>query len=237
MAIVHPGMKPCRNCGDYVLDNDTDLDEAEASYDDFYSDGSPYRDADVCVPCHVHELGTDGYSADDCGCTDCQINQEQDMNTTEKITDRVETYQQARGAMLTDDHTIKPGNRQDRVDRLLDHLASDAADLVQELAREQREYFTIVADWETTVDFDGETMRPDLLPVVITVQAKDQDAAYLAAGHKLGDYFGPVIEALGRTDVEVEEYFGHQGRTALLRVGAIFRGLPPLADSELCDVI
>lgn len=122
MAIVHPGMKPCRNCGDYVLDNDTDLDEAEASYDDFYSDGSPYRDADVCVPCHVHELGTDGYSADDCGCTDCQINQEQDMNTTEKITDRVETYQQARGAMLTDDHTIKPGNRQDRVDRLLDHL-------------------------------------------------------------------------------------------------------------------
>jgi hypothetical protein len=192
---------------------------------------------DVRVLCHVHDLGIDAYLVEGCGCTDCEITQEQDMNTTEKITDRVDTYEQARGAMLTAEHTVKLGCCQDQADQLLDRLAFDAAELVRELAREQREYFTIVADWETTVDLDGETMSPDLLPVVITVQALREEAAYLAAAHKLGAYFGPVIEALGRTDVEAKEFFGHEGRTALLRVGAIFRGRPPLADSELCDVI
>ncbi|CAM5730810.1 MULTISPECIES: hypothetical protein [Streptomyces] len=158
------------------------------------------------------------------------------MNTTKKITDRVETYEQARDAMLAADHSVKAGYNEDQVNRLHDGLAADAADLVQELAREQREDFTIVADWETAIGSDGETMSPDLLPVVITVQASDQEVAYWAAAHKLFDYFGPVIEALGRTDVMDEEFFGHQGRTALLRVAAIFRGLPPLADTELCHV-
>lgn len=189
------------------------------------------------MPCHVHNRGTDGYSAEDCGRTDYETNQEQDMNTTEKITDRVETYDQAHGAMLTVEPPVTPGDHQAPADRGVDPLASDAAELIRELAKEQREYFTIVADWETTVDGDGETMSPDLLPVVITVRAHDPDAAYLAAAHQLSDRFGPVIEPLGRTDVEAEEFFGHAGRTALLRVGALFRGRPVLADSELCDVI
>ncbi|SEB60155.1 hypothetical protein [Streptomyces melanosporofaciens] len=159
------------------------------------------------------------------------------MNITKEITDRVETYEKARGAMLTAEHTVRDGYHQGQVARLYARLAADAAELVQELTREQREYFTIVADWETATGSDGETMSPDLMPVVITVQAEDQEAAYLAAAQKLYTYFGPAIEALGRTDIVAEEFFGHQGWTALLRVGAIFRGLPPLADTELRHVI
>ncbi|WP_413116212.1 hypothetical protein ACK1X7_36880 [Streptomyces sp. CY1] len=159
------------------------------------------------------------------------------MKPTKKIANRVETYERARGAMLAADCSVEAGYNEDQVNRLRDGLAADPADLVQELAREQREYFTIVAGWDTTIGSDGETMSPDLLPVVITVQANDQEVAYLAAAHKLFDYFGPVIEAVERTDVVAEEFFGHQGTTALLCVGAIFRGLPQPADAELCHVI
>lgn len=97
-----------------------------------------------------------------------------------------------------------------------------------------RNLTTIVADWETVQDSFGDTISPDMLPVVITVQASSRDEAILAAAEKLQAHYGPAVEHLYRTDIETGEWFGNAAGDfePLLRICAVFVGAPELDDSN-----
>lgn len=98
--------------------------------------------------------------------------------------------------------------------------------------REDVEFFTLVADWETVADDEGSTISPDMRPVSITVQASDSNEALVVASQKLQDTFGPDVEALHSTGLTAEDWFGLNGSDPLLRVCALFRGRPVLENDD-----
>lgn len=98
--------------------------------------------------------------------------------------------------------------------------------------REPLPYRTLVADWETVSDDQGCTISPDMPPVVITVQANTRDEAIEAASDRLQNVYGPHLEPLYRRDLTRDDWFGLHDTDPLLRVCAVFMGIPILDDED-----
>ncbi|MGW3273602.1 hypothetical protein ACWDFH_19330 [Streptomyces kronopolitis] len=102
----------------------------------------------------------------------------------------------------------------------------------------QRHLRTIVADWETVDDDAGCTISPDLLPVVITVQASNRADAIEAASDKLQAHFGSSVEQLYADEIQRDWWFGLSNHDPFLRISAIFIDSPELdIDDEMTTVI
>jgi hypothetical protein len=91
---------------------------------------------------------------------------------------------------------------------------------------------TIVADWGTVQDSFGDTISPDMLPVVITVPAASRDEALQAAADKLQHHFGPDVAELHASGIERDWWFGFNDTDPLLRVCAVIVGTVALDDDE-----
>lgn len=97
---------------------------------------------------------------------------------------------------------------------------------------------TIVADWETVVDDCGETISPDMLPVVVTVKATSTDEAIQAASDKLQAHYGADVPELFAKGITHDDWFGLNETDPFLRICAVLIGAPAVEnDDEMTTVI